>query len=93
MNIAVRLEPGQGMGNNRGVRTLRLAGLVLWRSGLLLVGAYSFFRVARLVLRFVELPPELELGLGLALAGAALVLVSLVWERIQDLKTEGDLSA
>ena len=93
MDLAATLEPEREMGNNRGMRTLRLAGLVLWRSGLLLVGAYSFFRVARLALRFVELPGELEVGLGLVLAGAALVVVSLIWERVQDQRAEGDLLA
>jgi len=93
MDFAATLEPERKMGNNRCVNPLRLAGLILWRSGLLLVGAYSFFRVARLALRFVELPRELEVGVGLVLAGAALVVVSLIWERVQDSKTEGDLLA
>jgi hypothetical protein len=93
MELDAVLEPGPGMGNNRGVRTLRLAGLILWRSGLALVAAYGFFRVARLALRFVELPLQLEVGAGLVLGGVALVVVSLIWERVLDARAEGDLRA
>jgi hypothetical protein len=75
------------------MRVLRLAGLILWRSGLLLVGGYVLFQAARLALRFVELPLELEVGAGLVLAGLGLVLVSLIWERVLDAREEGDLSA
>ena len=88
-----RLDPGRAMGDHRVMRALRLAGLILWRSGLLLVAGYGLFRVARLALRFVELPLQLEVGAGLVLAGLGLVLVSLVWERVLDAREEGDLSA
>ena len=93
MDLGVRLEHGRAMGDNPRMRALRLAGLILWRSGLLLVGGYAFFRGARLALRFVELPLELEVGAGLVLAGLGLVLASLVWERVLDARQEGDLSA
>ena len=66
-------------------------GFVLWRSGLILVSSYSFFRMARLALTYVDLPAQLDVGFGLMLAGAAMVLLSLIVERIQDVRAEGDL--
>ncbi len=72
----------------RHLRPTQLVGLLLWRGGLALVAGYSFFRGARLLLTYVELPTQVEVGLSLALAGAALVLGSLVAERIQDAREE-----
>ena len=43
------------------------------------------------LLRHVDLPAQIEFGAGLVIGGAALVLGSLVWERIQDAREEGDL--
>lgn len=74
------------------VTATQLIGLLLWRSGILLVASYSLFRLARWVLRFVDLPLQLEVGFGLALAGGALVFASLVIERLRDAKAEGELS-
>jgi hypothetical protein len=93
MGSTGRLELRGAMGDHRVMRALRLAGLILWRSGLLLVGGYGLFRVARLALRFAELPLQLEIGAGLVLAGLGLVLGSLIWERVLDAREEGDLSA
>ncbi len=70
----------------------QLVGFFLWRAGLLLVAGYSAFRAARLALRFIDLPSELEVGLGLVLAGAFLVLLSLVLERIVDAREERRLA-
>ncbi len=78
--------------SSRGHTVGQAAGLLLWRTGLLLAGSYSFFRVARIALQYAELPLQLEIGVGLALAGAALVMASLVWERALDARAEGDLS-
>jgi hypothetical protein len=65
--------------------------LLLWRGGLLVVAAAILFEAARLFLRFIKLPVQIEIGLGLGIAGAALVFVSLVLERLQDLRSEGNL--
>ena len=67
----------------------QLFGLVLWRTGLLIVAGYSVWRVARQVLRFVDLPAQLETGLGFIVTGAVFVVVSLVAERVMDRKHEG----
>ena len=79
--------------DRRSATPTQLVGLLLWRTGLMIVAGYSMFRMARLVMRYVDLPTQLEFGLGLALGGAALVLVSLVWERVQDARAEGDLTS
>lgn len=73
-------------------RSVHLAGLLLWRGGLLLVGGYSLFHGARTLVRLVALPWELEVGLALGLAGLALVMASLVAERIVDARREGELA-
>lgn len=73
------------------MRRTQLLGLLLWRGGLLLVVVTGLFEGARLLLRFVDLPVQLEIGFGLGAAGAALVVTSFVMERVQDLRAEGDL--
>ncbi len=70
---------------------IQVVGLLLWRGGLLIVIGAVLFEMARLLLRFVALPLQLEIGFGLCAAGVVLVLLSLILERIQDLRTEGNL--
>jgi len=69
---------------------LQLIGLSLWRGGLLVAAGWLLYESARLVLRWIDVPAEVEAGLGLALAGFALVMVSLIAERIVDLRAEHD---
>ncbi len=66
-------------------------GLVLWRGGLLLAVAWGLYETVRAILRFIDVPSEVEIGLGLILAGLVLLMVSLVAERIRDRRAEGDL--
>ena len=75
------------------LRRTQLVGLLLWRGGLLFVACYSSYRGMRQLVRWVELPLQLEVGVALALAGLVLVVVSLILERVQDARTEGDLSS
>ena len=72
-------------------KSTQLAGLLLWRFGLLLAGATALYRTAKFVMTFVELPLQLEIGIGFLLCGAILFLLSLVMERIVDMRSEGDL--
>ena len=72
-------------------RPILIAGMLLWRGGLLLVLAYSSYRGMLELLRWVELPRQLEVGAALGLGGFLLVLASLVVERVKDARTEGDL--
>ncbi len=73
------------------MRRIHVVGLLLWRGGLVLVAAVALFEAARWLLRFVDLPAQLEIGSGLVLAGMVLVLVSLVLERAREYRAEGDL--
>jgi hypothetical protein len=73
------------------MRPIHLFGLLLWRGGLLLVGAFLLYEGARWLLMFVDLPEQLTVGLGLALAGVVMVFISLIIERIRDARLEGDL--
>ena len=57
-------------------------GLILWRTGILIVGGYFAFLALRLILRIAD--PVLEIGVALVLAGGLFVLVSVVREQIED---------
>lgn len=70
------------------MRTIHVIGLILWRGRLLLAGGALVYQAARLVLRFIEVPVALELGLALGIAGFLFVMASLVAERIQDARRE-----
>ena len=58
----------------------------------MLAVGYSLYEGARWVLRFFDIPEQLQVGFGLAIAGSVLVLASLLVERVADLKAEGNLS-
>lgn len=73
------------------MRRTQLVGLLLWRGGLLLVAVTVLFEAARWLFRFIELPPQLEVGFGLVAVGVGFIFASLVLERVQDHKAEGDL--
>ena len=61
-------------------------GLVLWRTGILIVAAYFVFLALRPILHITD--PVLEIGVTLVLAGALFVLVSVVREQIEDARRE-----
>lgn len=70
------------------MRAIHVIGLILWRGGLLLAGGALLYQAARFVLRFIEVPVALEVGLALGIAGFVFVMASLVAERIQDARRE-----
>jgi len=72
------------------MRAVQVVGLLLWRGGMLLVGATILFQAARFVLRWFRPPMAVEIGLGLMVAGAALVMLSLIMERVRDARRERD---
>ena len=74
------------------MRPAQLMGLLLWRAGLILVGVWGLVEAADWFLLFFELPPQLKLGFSLIIAGGALVVISVILERIRDARGEGDLS-
>ena len=61
-------------------------GLILWRTGILLVAGYFAFLALRFILQIAD--PVLEVGVTLVLAGALFVLASVVREQIQDARRE-----
>ena len=73
------------------MRPIHLVGLLLWRGGLLLIGVFALIYAVGWVLRFVELPLQIEIGIGLAIAGFALVMLSLILERYRDYRAEKGL--
>jgi hypothetical protein len=73
------------------VTKTQVVGAVLWRGGALLVVVAALFESVRWILRLVDVPTEMRVGLGLLVAGFVLVLGSLVVERIQDFRVESDL--
>ena len=73
-------------------KSTQLAGLILWRFGLALAGATALYRTSKLLLQFIDLPLQLEIGIGLIFSGAVLFLASMIIERIADLRQEGDLT-
>ena len=73
------------------MRPVHLVGLLLWRGGILLFAVWAAVETMQLLLKFVDLPAELELGVAFVLAGLALVLVSLVLERVRDYRSEEGL--
>ena len=67
----------------------QMVGVLLWRGGAVLAGAAAVFETIRWVLRMVDVPAQLEIALGLFFSGLALVMMSLLAERIQDYRQEG----
>jgi hypothetical protein len=66
--------------------------MLLWRGGLLLLAVTAAVEIMRSLLRFVDVPGQVEFGVAFVLAGLALVLVSLIMERVKDARSEGYLS-
>ena len=64
------------------MKKTQLLGLVLWRAGIIFLGAYFLFLALRSILHITD--PVLEVGVTLVLAGALFVLVSVVREQIED---------
>ena len=63
----------------------------MWRGGLLLLAVAAALEIMRALLRFMDVPGQVELGVAFVLTGLVLVIVSLIMERIQDARSEGYL--
>jgi len=68
-----------------------MAGIVLWRGGLVFVAAYAFYQGAWEIVSRMDWPAQITLGASLALAGLGLVLLSVLVERRRAARNEGDL--
>lgn len=73
------------------MRPVHRVGMLMWRGGLLLLAAAAAVEIMRSLLRFADVPGQVELGTALVLAGLALVIVSLIMERVEDARSEGYL--
>ena len=62
--------------------------MFMWRGGLLLLAVTAAVEVMRSLLRFVDIPAQIELGAALVLAGVALLVASLIMERVDDARNE-----
>ena len=71
---------------------MQAAGVLLWRGGLLLAAVAGLVETMRWLLRFIDVPREISFGLGMFLAGFALFVISLIAERVHDIRVEGGLS-
>lgn len=63
----------------------------MWRGGLLLLAGAAAVEIMRTLLRFADVPGQVELGAAFVLAGLVLVIVSLIMERMEDARSEGYL--
>lgn len=68
----------------------QLSGLLLWRFGILLASATAIYRTAKFLLRYVDLPLQLEIGIGLMFAGAVFFMASVLMEQLADGRREPD---
>lgn len=73
------------------MRRSQLVGLLLWRSGVLLVGSYGAIQLARIAWEYWVLPPQLEWGLTFVVVGIFLVGGSIVAEAVVSRREEGTL--
>ena len=65
---------------------LQVTGYLLWRGGLILAGISGLYSALKLLLAYWLLPPVVTTGLASIATGLALVLLSLILERIEDEK-------
>lgn len=72
------------------MKVSHVIGLLLWRGGLVTVATVLLYESVSWLLRFVDLPVPLEVGVGLVGTGVLLVLVSLIAERVSEYRTEGE---
>jgi len=75
--------------------TVTTVGYVLWRGGLYFTGAYTAYLGSRWILDAlleVGIPAQIVTGIALMLGGFIMIIASLVVERVEDAKLEGDLT-
>jgi hypothetical protein len=72
------------------LKVSHIIGLLLWRGGLVTVAAVLLYESVSWLLRFVDLPVQLGVGIGLVGTGVLLVLASLIAERVREYRTEGE---
>ena len=81
--------------SERGSDRVTTIGYVLWRGGLYFTGAYTAYLGSRWILEAlleIGIPAQIVTGIALMLGGLIMVMASLVVERVEDAKIEGDLT-
>ena len=73
-------------------KSTQMAGLLMWRAGLLLAGGAGLYRTSKFLMQFIDLPMQLEVGISLILCGAVVFMVALIAERFLDMRSEGNLT-
>lgn len=68
-----------------------MIGVVLWRGGLAFVAGYSFYLGAWQMIASLDWPRQITTGLAVAASGLGLVMLSLILERREAARTEGNL--
>lgn len=68
-----------------------MAGVVMWRGGLVFAAAYTFYWGSWRLIQLLDWPEQVTVGLAIALAGLALVMISLILERMRAAQMEGNL--
>jgi len=68
------------------MKKTHLMGLALWRTGVILVGGYLAYQGLRTILSITD--GQLELAVAILVTGILFVFLSVVGERILDLRTE-----
>ena len=63
-----------------------LAGLILWRGGVVLVVGYLAYQALRVILTITD--AQLELAIATLLVGVLFVFASVLGERIEDARSE-----
>ncbi len=81
----------QPTGSSRTIERWRMTGVVLWRGGLAFVVAYTFYLGSWQLIAGLDCPRQITAGLALAVAGFGLVLLSLILERREMARREGNL--
>ncbi len=70
------------------MRRSQVIGLLLWRGGLVFCYAAILFEGSKFLLRWVDVPGQIEVGGGLVGVGMGLLMLSLILERIADARIE-----
>lgn len=68
-----------------------IVGIALWRGGLAFTAGYLFYQGAWQIVRRLDWPPQITVGSAIALAGFGLFMLSLIAERRQAARAEGNL--
>lgn len=63
-----------------------LAGLILWRGGVVLIAGYLAYHALRVILTITD--AQLELAIATLLVGVLFVFASVLGERIEDARSE-----